>query len=127
MKHHRLQNRKAWNEAHEYHLKARGGDIIAYLKEFGVSDLSVELSDLGDVSGLRVLHQLCNNGLDSCALQQKGAKVTAIDISEAFIDEARMIGRTVGCDVQFYCRDVYDLTAEEFGKFDLIFLTRGAI
>jgi ubiquinone/menaquinone biosynthesis C-methylase UbiE len=50
---------------------------------------SIVKATLGDLSGKRVLHLQCGTGEASAQLAEQGAVVTAIDPSEALLDEAR--------------------------------------
>ena len=51
----------------------------------------IELDDLGDVAGMKILHLQCHFGMDTLSLARMGAKVTGVDLSDAAVAEARKI------------------------------------
>jgi predicted TPR repeat methyltransferase len=71
------RNRRAFDEAHMRRGRARRG-LPAIVK-----------ATLGDLTGKRVLHLQCGTGETSAELAEQGAIVTAVDPSEAALDEAR--------------------------------------
>lgn len=63
------------------------------------------------LQGRRVLDFACGAGLTSAFLAQRGAIVTAIDISPVSIDRARKLAESVGQSVEFI---VGEMTADTF-------------
>ena len=53
----------------------------------------IEAAEIGDVSGLKVLHLQCHIGLDTLCLARRGARVTGLDFSAAALRHARAIRR----------------------------------
>ena len=76
-------NRTNWNSrAKCHHESPEVSQMLAQLS-CGQSILKeTETNLLGDVRGKKILHLMCHNGLDSISLALKGARVTAVDLSE---------------------------------------------
>jgi ubiquinone/menaquinone biosynthesis C-methylase UbiE len=60
---------------------------------------------LGDVTGLQVLDYGCGHGMAAVTLARRGARVTAIDLSRAYLDEARTRARACDAAVHFVRAD----------------------
>lgn len=76
---------------------------------------------LPDVDGWRVLDIGCNAGFYSFELARRGARVTAIDIDERYLKQARWAARQYGLEdrVEFQNAQIYDVAGWE-ESFDLI-------
>ena len=95
--------------------------------ERGTYDLGEpEVSELGDVRGLRLVHLQCNAGADTLAWARRGAEVTGIDFSAVAIAEATRLADVVGSPATFVCSDVYDLPAD-LGPFDVVYTSMGVL
>ncbi|MEM9171621.1 MAG: magnesium protoporphyrin IX methyltransferase [Pseudomonadota bacterium] len=72
-----------------------------------------------DLSGLRILDAGCGTGALSIEASQRGATVTAIDISPTLIDvaKARAAQLETGGDIEFLVGDMLD---ERLGQFDYV-------
>ena len=74
-----------------------------------------------DLSGATVLDVGCNAGFYSIQLKQRGAKrVLGIDVCDQYLRQARFAVDTLGLDIEFEKRSVYDVD-EIQGKFDYVF------
>lgn len=94
----------------------------------GKSSLTqIELQELGDVRGKKILHLQCHFGMDTLSLARMGASVTGIDLSDKAIDTARGLNDELGLDARFVCCNVYDLEAHLDEQFDIVFTTYGVI
>jgi len=58
------------------------------------------LAAVGPLEGMRVLDFSCGAGVTSCFLAQRGATVTALDISPASIERARQLARRLGFSLE---------------------------
>src|SRR5260370_24178012 len=56
---------------------------------------------LGPLDGLRVLDYGCGHGMAAVTLARRGARVTAFDLSPAYLAEARRPSRANGVAVEF--------------------------
>ena len=88
---------------------------------------SIELSELGDVTGRSLLHLQCHFGLDTLAWARRGATVTGVDLSNASISLARSLSQELNIPAQFYCSDIYQLPEVLSGEFDIVFTSYGVL
>lgn len=88
---------------------------------------SIELTELGDVTGKRLLHLQCHFGLDTLAWARRGATVTGVDLSEKSIGLARSISQELDIPAQFVACDIYDLPNHLTGIFDIVFTSYGVL
>lgn len=75
-----------------------------------------------DMSGWRVLDIGCNAGYYSFELARRGAQVTAIDVDDRYLAQARWASKQFGIGedrVRFLKMQIYDLV-REIGTFDLV-------
>src|SRR5438309_1553615 len=63
------------------------------------------LAQLGDVTGLPLLDFGCGHGMAAVVLARRGARVTALDLSHGYLDEARQRARANGVAVAFVKAD----------------------
>ena len=118
-------NRDLWDKRVRAHLEHRlypSEDV-----ERGTYDLGEpEVSELGDVRGLRLVHLQCNAGADTLAWARRGAEVVGVDFSSVAITEAQRLAEIVGLPAMFVCSDLYDLPAE-LGGFDVVYTSMGVL
>ena len=73
-----------------------------------------------DVTGATVLDIGCNAGFYSIAMKQRGAaRVLGIDVDDRYLAQARFAAATLGLDIEFEKRSVYDVDQIP-GKFDYV-------
>lgn len=124
-------NRKAWNEAMPYHRKNRPEDPHEIFKRAGYSRLDeIEEKQLAEISlqGKTVAHLCCNNGQELISLVNLGARSgTGFDISDEAIAEARKLADVAGVECEFIRTDVYDIETSWHDKFDIVYITIGAL
>ena len=117
-------NRQHWDELVPIHAKA----VVYYdaesFKSRKMSLRSVELEELGDVSGKTLLHLQCHFGQDTLSWATLGAKVTGVDFSEKAIAQARYLSRELQIDAEFVLSDIYGLAD---GEFDIVFTSYGVL
>jgi len=70
--------------------------------------------------GARVLDVGCGGGILSEAMAKRGAEVRGIDLAQAGIEVAREHAAEAGITVDYACRDVEQLAAEEPAGFDVV-------
>ena len=120
------QNRSTWNDRTDIHIHSafyRQQDFIN-----GWNSLNeIELSLLGDLTGLSVLHLQCHFGQDTISLSRLGAHATGVDFSENAIEYAGNIAQEMNSDTRFICCDIYDLPKHLDQQFDLVFTSYGTI
>lgn len=127
----RRLNQANWDERTAFHLGPRGYDLSSHRAGRGRLDAIVE-AEIGDVSGLSILHLQCHLGDDSVALAQRGAKrVVGVDFSPPALAAARRLAAECGLtNARFVLSDVLAAPAalpDEAGAFDLVFTSWGTI
>ena len=119
-------NRQAWNLRAEVHKSSAFYDVERWKK--GATSLNeIELREVGDVTGKKLLHLQCHFGQDTLSWARLGARVTGCDFSDKAIEYARQLAREGDVDARFVCCNVYDLPQHLKGKFDIVFSSYGVI
>ena len=119
-------NRAHWNELTPIHERSEFYDVESF--KAGRNTLeSVELEELGDVSGKTLLHLQCHFGLDTLSWARLGADVTGMDLSDESISLARSLSEELGIDARFVQSNVYDLPKRLEGRFDIVFTSYGVL
>jgi len=121
-------NLEWWNERAAFH---RDTPLyqkhIERLRNGGLALLPLEVSELGDLSGRRVLHAQCHIGTDTLSLARLGADVTGVDFSEVAIAEARQLSQDLGIPATFEVRELSRLESEFAEAFDMVFTSHGVL
>src|SRR5205085_4477611 len=121
-------NRRNWDERVPIHRRDRTGFYAVERFLVGEKRLrAIEIGELGDVKGKRLIHLQCHFGLDTLILARLGAIVTGLDFSPAAIAEARLLADKIGVAAEFVCADVYDARGVVVGEFDIAYVTWGTI
>jgi len=126
----RAENLANWSERAGLHARSDDYGTRALIDDAAaLSDVvRFDLTRLGDITGLRVLHLQCHIGTDTVSLARLGAMVTGLDFSGAAVAEGRRLAEACGVDVRFVEGDAYDavrlLGAESF---DLVYTGIGAL
>ncbi|MCI0397179.1 MAG: class I SAM-dependent methyltransferase [Chloroflexi bacterium] len=119
-------NRNLWDEWTTEHEQSPFYDVPAF--KAGKDRLrSIELEELGDVRGKRLLHLQCHFGMDTLAWARRGAIATGVDFSERSIALARSLSQELNIPADFICSDVENLPAVLFGEFDIVFTSYGVL
>ncbi len=122
-----LENNKAvWNEATPIHEKSAFYDVAGF-KAGRCTLKSIELEEMGDVTGKSLLHLQCHFGLDTLSWGRRGAQVTGVDFSGESIKLARRLSEETGITADFICSDIYDLPEVLKSKFDIVFTSYGVL
>lgn len=89
--------------------------------------MSIEVGELGDVSGKSLLHLQCHFGLDTMSWARRGASVTGVDFSPEAIRLARLLAAELNLDAKFVESNIYDLPNAIDEKFDVVFTSYGVL
>lgn len=74
-----------------------------------------------DLSGATVLDIGCNGGFYSIEVKRRGAaRVVGIDVDDRYLNQARFAAETLGLEIEFEKRSVYDVDSLT-SKFDYVF------
>jgi SAM-dependent methyltransferase len=119
-------NRQLWDNWTHEHENSPFYDLAAF--RAGKDRLrSIELQELGDVSGKTLLHLQCHFGMDTLAWARRGAAVTGIDFSPQSIALARSLSDELHIPAHFYCSDIANLPEVLDGQFDIVFTSYGVL
>lgn len=118
-------NRDLWDKRVRAHLQH--GLYPSAKVEAGTYDVGEpEISEVGDVRGLRLVHLQCNAGADTLSWARRGAITTGVDFSVEAITEARRLSSVTGIDATFVCADIYALP-DDLGPFDVAYSSMGVL
>ncbi len=118
-------NRELWDEMARVHIKAyREVNLLREGRE--ILD-EIELRDIGDVRGKRLLHLQCHIGTDTLAWARHGAVVTGVDFSPVAIGCAERLRAELGLKARFIRSNVYDLPSVLSERFDIVYTSRGVL
>jgi SAM-dependent methyltransferase len=121
-------NRRNWDERAAIHARDTTGDYMLDRFRAGEDALhEIEASELGDITGKRVLHLQCHIGRDTLCLVRRGATATGLDFSSAALGVARRLSDETGLKAEFVEGNVYQAPDLTPGPFDLVFTTWGTI
>jgi SAM-dependent methyltransferase len=121
-------NRRNWDERAAIHARDTTGDYRIDRFRAGEDVLhAIEATELGDISGKRVLHLQCHIGLDTLCLVRRGAAVTGLDFSSAALNVARHLSAQSGLKADFIEGTVDQAPDLAPGPFDLVFTTWGTV
>ena len=119
-------NKNLWDSRTQSHLNSEFYNMEGFRR--GETSLNpIELALLGDIQGKKILHLQCHFGQDSLSLSRMGAKVTGVDLSETGIEAARNLAQELGIDATFIQANVYETLNHIQDKYDIVFLSYGAI
>ncbi|MBU4486668.1 MAG: class I SAM-dependent methyltransferase [Candidatus Delongbacteria bacterium] len=118
------ENKKNWNERVGIHKKSEFYDVEGFLK--GKSSLGrLELEELGDIKGKKMLHLQCHFGMDTLSLARMGADATGADFSDKAIELAKELAEKAGIKAKFICSNVLELDKHLEGEFDVVYASYG--
>jgi len=120
------KNRELWNEITLIHARSAFYDVEGFKKGRCTLD-SIELGEVGDITGKSLLHLQCHFGLDSLSWARRGARVTGVDFSDEAITQARSLSKELGIEADFIYSDIYDLRNTLDGKFDVVYTSAGVL
>lgn len=119
-------NEEAWNQVTPIHMGYRRNEAEFY-KSGGVSLDNIELKFLSDIKGKDVAHFSCNCGQDTLSLSNLGGKCVGFDLSERALEEARKLSLESGVPATFVHANVLNIPDEYNSRFDLVYMSRGAL
>ena len=135
IKHITQSNRKAWNQATDYHQKARRNALYEGFKDPNFTTLNrdcddvlhAKLQSIG-LTGKSIAQLPCNNGRELLSLMRLGAKNgVGFDISDAAIHEARKLAEIAGCNAIFERTNILEIGSGYDNAFDFIYISEGSL
>ena len=119
-------NQLLWNQRTVVHRDSSFYDLAGF-KKGGSCLTPIELNEMGDVNGKKLLHLQCHFGMDTLDWARRGAQVTGVDLSDKAIDEAKTLAEELKLTAAFICCNVYDLEKYLHGQFDIVFTSYGVV
>jgi SAM-dependent methyltransferase len=120
-------NRAMWDERVPIHVASAFYDVAGF-KAGRVGLEAFEIEEVGDVTGLDLVHLQCHFGVDTLEWARRGARVAGLDFSEPAVLAARRLAAEMGLDAEFVTADVYDAVASFGGRtFDVVYTGLGAL
>jgi len=126
MDEHLEANRKLWDLLTPIHAASAVYDVESFKRGKCTLD-TIEVQEVGDVGGKRLLHLQCHFGLDTLSWARRGAKVTGADFSPEAIALATSLAGELHVAARFVCSNVYDLPENLTGEFDIVFTSAGVL
>ncbi len=124
-------NRDAWNEVMPRHQKAareRWDNAFMQPGFVCMGDIELTLLRQMGIKGKAVAHLCCNNGIELLSLKNLGASESiGFDISDLAIQEARERAERCQIDCQYVRSDVYEIGPEYENRFDVVYISAGAL
>jgi SAM-dependent methyltransferase len=121
-----ISNRELWNEWTAIHAGSAFYDLDGF-KRGGIRIADHEIEEIGDVTGLHLLHLQCHFGIDSLSWARLGAVVTGVDFSPAAVTLARSLAAELGLEARFIESDIYRLPEVLDDTFDLVYTSNGVL
>src|SRR5579871_822807 len=98
-------NKKWWNSITPIHANSTLYNLENFKK--GKTSLQkIEIQEVGDVTGKKLLHLLCHFGMDTLSWARRGAIVTGVDISDTSIAFANQLSREINVPATFICSNI---------------------
>lgn len=119
-------NRAFWDEVTPVHVASDFYRVDEFRRGASVLHDFV-VNEVGDVSGLSLLHLQCHFGLDTLSWARLGAQVTGVDISGASIDRARELASELNIPASFERGNVLEIDGQFGDQFDRVFTSFGAL
>lgn len=124
-------NRRMWNETATVHAEHYVNDLKIRIQapDFATFDAVEQRLFAGiGLVGKAVVQLACNNGRELIAVKKAGAgDCLGVDLSDAFIEQARELAGAAGVEVAFLRASVYELPEDLHGSFDLAYITVGVL
>ena len=126
MKDYKYSNLKFWDSIVQEHLQSDFYDVPGFLA--GKTSLdSLELEQVGDVSGRTLLHLQCHFGLSTLSWVRLGAIATGVDFSPTAIAAANKLSEKSGLQARFVESNIYNISSNLDEKYDIVFASYGVL
>lgn len=117
-------NKATWDKRTALHLDSQFYDVEKF-KAGGCSLNPIELAQVGDVQGKKLLHLQCHFGQDTLSWARRGANVTGVDLSSEAVKSAQSLAKELNLAATFIESDVCRFQSQE--SFDLVFTSYGVL
>ena len=114
---------------YRFDVVVEGGSLMTRMEERAVAAATGAPDDdaLAGVRGRDVLYLQSHLGADGVVMARAGARVTCADFSATALAKARELAERVGVEIETVQTDARALPESLHGRFDLVYVTVGAI
>ncbi len=119
-------NRELWDYRANKHFNSEFYGVDEFRKGWCPLN-TIELDELGDVSGKSLLHLQCHFGLDTLAWVRRGANAIGVDYSGSAINLAQNLAQEMELEARFILASVYELESQLDEQFDIVFTSYGVL
>lgn len=119
-------NRRHWEEVCAHHPDCGYYDLERF-RRTRCSLSSVEMSEVGNVDGLRGVHLQCGIGLETMSLSGLGADMTGVDFADSAVTVARRLAQECGFATRFEQLDVFEAGGKWPAHFDFVYTSHGVL
>ena len=117
-------NKHAWSQVSKDHYEAFKKSLSNGTHQF---NKYIE-REIGDLSGKRIIHLQCNTGADTILLAKTAAKVVGVDLVPENVAYAKKLAKDLNItNIDFIESDIMELMKKHNGKYDVVFVSEGAI
>lgn len=120
-------NRALWDELVGVHVAAPRSYHLDTFRAGRSTLKTIEIEEVGDVQGKRLLHLQCHFGMDTISWAKRGASAAGADFSPEAIGLARRLSDELSVEAEFVCSNIYDLPQNLEGEFDIVFTSYGVL
>jgi SAM-dependent methyltransferase len=124
---HMERNRALWDELVGVHVQAPNSYDIESFKAGRETLKPIELEEIGNVAGKRLLHLQCHFGMDTISWARHGASTVGVDFSPDAIALARQLSAETSANADFVCSNIYELPERLEGEFDIVYTSYGVL
>lgn len=119
-------NRKLWDAWTAINSRSKFYNVAGF-KQSKCTLLDIELEEVGDVQGKKLLHLQCHFGMDTLSWARLGADVTGVDFSGDAITLAHSLAQELNIPAQFVHCNIYDLPIHLSQQYDIVFTSAGVL
>lgn len=117
-------NKQAWSQLSQDHYCTFKKSLLENKHHFN----KYIQKELGDLTGRRIIHLQCNTGADTILLAKTGKSAVGVDLVPDNIFYARKLAEDLNVtNISFIESDIMELMEKHNEKYDVIFVSEGAI
>ena len=129
------RNRAAWNQASEYHQKARKNALLKGFEDSDFTTFNTEYDAVVvqqlkhiDFHGKTIAQIQCQNGRELLSLMKYGAEeAIGFDISDVAISEAEQLAEIAKMNAMFVRTNILEIDDKYNNCFDFIYISEGSL
>jgi len=119
-------NRDHWDKLTPLHRESEFYDIEGFRSGKCMLE-SVDVAEVGAVTGKSLLHLQCHFGLDTLSWARRGANVVGVDFSQKAIELAQSLATELNLPARFVCSEIAKVRDSLQEQFDIIYTSGGVL